>query len=171
MVGDRSCLSLLRRFFLFNRRFLAAADIRVFFLNLIGLSASCSNSTKRSTAASRLAAWLRWRWETTLNMPSLLTLVLNRVMIRFLFSAERLGELATSNSSVTRLLILLTFWPPGLLLREKVKDNSSSPIRIPFLIWTMCLIPGRSRFILLGDQSVLGQIFMNFLWGKIDHVL
>lgn len=39
---------------------------------------------------------------------------------------DKLGEFTTSNLSVTRVFSLLTFCPPGPLLREAVKSSSSS---------------------------------------------
>ncbi len=43
-----------------------------------------------------------------------------------LSSSRRLGELRRSNQRVIRLLTLLTFCPPGPLLREAVYTNSFS---------------------------------------------
>lgn len=51
-----------------------------------------------------------------------------------LSSGERLGELATSNHSVTLVLVLFTFCPPGPLLCDAVKTSSSSGMQISLLI-------------------------------------
>lgn len=52
-----------------------------------------------------------------------------------LSSSRRLGELRTSNQRVIRLLTLLTFCPPGPLLREAVKISSLSGMEIRCVIF------------------------------------
>ena len=48
--------------------------------------------------------------------------------IWFFWSSVREGEFCRSKRRVTRVFSLLTFWPPGPLLREKRKVSSFSGI-------------------------------------------
>ena len=59
-------------------------------------------------------------------IPSLLMRVARFVKMQCFCSGDRVGELATSNLRVTRLLTLLTCCPPGPLLREALNFSSSS---------------------------------------------
>src|ERR1051326_7143713 len=52
--------------------------------------------------------------------------VCNRLTMRRRCSSESEGEWTTSNVSVTRLLTLLTFCPPGPPLRDAEKFSSAS---------------------------------------------
>ena len=49
-------------------------------------------------------------------------------MMRAFCVSERLADARTSKNSVIRVLTLLTFWPPGPLLREALKTSSFSAI-------------------------------------------
>ena len=81
---------------------------------------------KRSTTSLLLADWLRWRWQTIRKTPWLLMRVARRFLIRSFSTRERLEEFSRSNNRVIRVETLLTFCPPGPLLREAVKRSSSS---------------------------------------------
>lgn len=91
-------------------------------------NASCKDSrnrdAKRLTASSRLEAWVRCFCETTLRTPDLLSRVGSWFLTICFCRSERPGELSTSNQSVTLVLTLFTFCPPGPLLREAVNVNS-----------------------------------------------
>src|SRR5262245_20051681 len=64
-------------------------------------------------------------------MPSLLIRVASLPRILRFWSSERTEEPRTSKASVTLLLTLLTFWPPGPPLRDAVKVSSFSGIESP----------------------------------------
>ncbi len=136
MIFDRPCLMRLRCFFSSSRRSLAALRTVDFFLGNTSFRDSHNNDTNRSIATSRLKAWLRCFWETTLRTPALFILVGRWFRTISFWWSERLGELATSNRRVTRVLTLFTFCPPGPLLREAV--NLSSLIGIES--WSVILI-------------------------------
>jgi len=125
---------MLRRFFSSNRRLLTASGTLVFFRTGLVFSASLSNSPSRSTTIARFAFCVRYRCETTLIWPCLLTRVASRLSIRFFWPSEKPAQFAKSKSSVTRVLTLFTFCPPGPPLRENLKTSSSSEMKILFLI-------------------------------------
>ncbi len=85
-------------------------------------------------AALRFAPCVLNFCETTLSTPFLSARVASRVSILCFCQSERLPQLATSKNSVTRVLTLLTFCPPGPLLRETLKTSSSSDIDISVVI-------------------------------------
>ncbi len=105
---DLPRFSLPRCFFSSTRFCIAASDILVGFLLGFCLRACCNNSMKRSRATSLLAAWLRVFWEMTRRIPFLLIRVAIPSRTSCFCSEVRLGELITSNPSVTRVLALLT---------------------------------------------------------------
>jgi len=131
---ERSRLRRLRRLLSSSLRCLAGAGILPGFLLLEGFKAARKRSAKRSIAAIRLRAWLRVFCDTTLRTPLLLTRVANCLKIRAFSVADRLSEFATSNQSVTRVLCLLTFCPPGPLLRAAVNFSSLSGKEIFWVI-------------------------------------
>lgn len=133
----RCFFSLLLCFLAARRRSSEPFVFFVFFLGLVFCSASVSSSVKRSSAARRFAAWERCRRDTTLNIPFLLIRVANSFRRRSFCSEERLAEFLISNRKVTRVFTLLTFCPPGLLLREKANENSRDGISMFFDIWTI----------------------------------
>ena len=83
-------------------------------------------------AVFRFAFWVRNFWEATLITPFLSVLVASLVRMRFFCGCEKDMVLVTSNRTVTRVLTLLTFCPPGPELRLNLKSSSSSLINIPF---------------------------------------
>jgi len=117
---DRPCLMRLRCFFSSSRRCMAALGTVDFFRGMTSFRDSRNNDAKRSIASSRLEAWVRCFWETTLRIPSLFIRVGRWFRINCFCLSERHGELTTSNQRVTRVLTLFTFWPPGPLLRLAV---------------------------------------------------
>ncbi len=124
----------IRDLFLFSssRFCFAFSGIFVFFLGGFFFRASFIKSVSLSTAALRFAFWVRNFCETTLITPFLSALVASLVRMRFFCGCERALLLVTLNRTVTRVLTLLTFCPPGPELRLKVKSSSSSLINIPF---------------------------------------
>ena len=114
-----------------NRRCLAAYETLLFFRIGRVFKAPASNSCNRSTAALRFARCVLNFCETTLSTPFLSVRVARRASILRFCQSERLPQLATSKNSVTLVLTLLTFCPPGPLLRETLNTSSSSCINMP----------------------------------------
>jgi len=108
ILFDLSRFKMLCCFFSSRRLFFAILLTPVFLRAFSRFRAVRSSETKRSRAASRLANWLRVCCEMTRSTPSLLIRLLRRFVISSFCSGERLGELATSNQSVTRVLTLFT---------------------------------------------------------------
>ena len=96
--------------------------------------AELNNSRSRSTTALRFAFCVRYRCEITRITPSLLARHASRFSIRFFCTSDRFVEFAKSKSSVTRVLTLFTFCPPGPLLRENLNTSSFSEIKMSPLI-------------------------------------
>jgi len=92
--------------------------------------ASVSSSFIRSTAASRFALCVRYRWQMTCITPSLLARVASFLRILFFCSSDSIVLFSTSKNKVTRVFTLLTFCPPGPPLREYLKISSSAGIII-----------------------------------------
>ena len=125
---------MLRCFFCSRRRWIAPYGIFVFFLAVFVRSVSFRSWANLSIAAWRFAGWVRCSWDMMRRAPSLQILFRRRFWIRSFCSVERSGQLATSNKSVTRVLSLFTFCPPGPLLRENLKTSDSSEILVFLLI-------------------------------------
>ena len=123
-----------RLLFLFSssRFSFAFSGIFVFFLGGFFFRASFSKSVSLSMAVFRFAFWVRNFWETTLITPFLSVLVASLVRMRFFCGCEKTLVLVTSKKTVTRVLTLLTFCPPGPELRLNLKSSSSSLSNIPF---------------------------------------
>lgn len=135
VVGSIFARCLFRRdLFLFSlRRFsFSFSGIFDFFLGGFFFRASFSKSRSLSTAALRLAFWVRNFCETTLITPFLSVLVASLVRMCFFCGCEKALVLVTLNRTVTRVLTLLTFCPPGPELRLNLKSISSSLINVPF---------------------------------------
>jgi len=124
----RCCLSRLLRLFSSSRRRFAYAGIAVLFRTRLVAKASPSNSTRRSTAALRFAPAVRCRCDATCITPSRLALPESFFRMRRFCGSVRLGDSATLNHTVMRVLSLLTFCPPGPPLRELLKRSSFSSI-------------------------------------------
>ena len=135
------CLfNVLRRFFSSSRLSRAYCGTAVFLRIGLVLNASLNSSHNRSTAALLFAFCVRYLCEATLTTPSLFARVLSRFSIRLFCDSEKLPHFATSNRTVTRVLTLLTFCPPGPPLRENLKTSSSSQTPILSVI---SIISGR----------------------------
>jgi len=91
-----------------------------------GISACLSNSISRCSAALRLAFCVRNLRQTTLTTPFLSALVASRLSMRFFCCPERLEHRPTSKKTVTCVLTLFMFWPPGPLLRDALKERALS---------------------------------------------
>jgi len=124
----------LRRLFCSNRRCFSEYGTLLFFRTGRIFRAPVSKSCNRSTAAFRFALCVLNFCEATLSTPFLSVRVAKCVSIRCFCQSERLPELATSKSSVTRVLTLLIFCPPGPPLRETLKTSSSSFINMSRVI-------------------------------------
>lgn len=102
---------------------------KVGFRSGFSMSASHNNFSIFSSAAVLFRNWVRAAWDLTTSSPTEFILRFNfRQIISFSWS-DRPADERTLKRSSTRVLTLLTFWPPGPLLREAVKINSSSGIR------------------------------------------
>ena len=121
---------MLRRLFSSNRRSIAPLGTLVFLRTGSVCRASATSCRSRSLAAVRFAFCVLCRCETTRITPSLLARVASRSNIRFFAPSERTLVLATSNRTVTRVLTLFTFCPPGPELRELLNTSSSCGISI-----------------------------------------
>jgi len=109
-----------------------AYGIFVFFRGFCLISALVISSFSFSIAAFRFASCVRCFCDITRNCPFLSARVWSLVNIRFFCQSVKVGHCATLKNSVTRVLTLLTFCPPGPLLRENPHVSSSSPTNIPF---------------------------------------
>ena len=130
----RYCFSVPRCFFLLSRFCFDEYGTLVFFRGFCLTSALVISSFSFSIAAFRFASCVRCFCDITRNCPFLSARVWSLVNIRFFCPSFRDGHCATLNSSVTRVLTLLTFCPPGPLLRENCQSNSSSETNIPLPI-------------------------------------
>ena len=104
---------------------------------LAGLIASFNRSMNRSIAAFLFAACVRCRWEVTRRTPAFVIRVPSLSLIRSRCASDNDGDPSTSNSNVTRVSNLLTFCPPGPVLREYSRRSSESGMRNERLISIM----------------------------------
>jgi len=124
------CFNVLLRLFSSNRRCLAAYGTSLLFRIGRVFRASASNCCNLSTAALRFALCVLYFCDITLSTPFLSVRLAREVSIRCFCKSERLSQLVTSKNSVTRVLSLLIFCPPGPLLRETLNTSSSSFINM-----------------------------------------
>jgi hypothetical protein len=106
-----------RSFFDLIRLSRAVADGFVGSRFFLGFSAVLNISVNRSIAFSRLCHWLRDSSTTTRRIPSLPMRDFRDDNIFCFCALLRFEHCSTSNSNSTRVATLLTFCPPGPLLR------------------------------------------------------
>ena len=95
-----------------------------------GASDSCRRAASRSRAAARLRSWERCSEATTVRRPSVSRRPRASTTLLRCVSLST-DEVATSNTSSTRLSVVLTPWPPGPADRLKRSRSSLAGMRRP----------------------------------------
>ena len=133
-TGPRCRLISLRRFFICNLRSRVLFGTLVRFRTGCGSRASRSIPIIRAIASSLFLNCERWLWSVIRITPSLLARLPAKWRMRCFWISVSLSLFATSNDTVTRVLVLFTCCPPGPPLRDAVTSNASSGITTPLPI-------------------------------------
>src|SRR5829696_8377610 len=125
--------------------------------------AAASSSANRSTAARRLASWLRWAWATTRSTPPESSRGPRRRTASSLASSVSDGDPARSKRSSTRESVVFTPCPPGPEARLARNSSSATGMAISGVIRTASatsslLVAGPGR------HGALGQVV-----GRVDE--
>ena len=112
-----------------SRRRREALGILVGRRGVTGRNAEARSSKRRARAARRLASCVRNRHETTKSSSLRLILVRSCEYTKFRSSSFNAHPASRLSRTITRVLSLLTFCPPGPPDREKMYDSASSGTR------------------------------------------